>query len=696
MAAEYPKDAQREHKQLGARLKAAATAYFGKDAPELSDAEYDALKARYLALEERYPALRAAGSVSAQVGAPPARGFRKVPHASPMRSLNNVLTDSELAEFLERIRRFLNLADEPCVMACEPKIDGLSVNLRYDKRHLVQAATRGDGMIGEDVTANIRTIADIPPRLPNDAPPQIDIRGEVYMRMEDFLALNARQKSADKPLFANARNAAAGSLRQLDASVTAARPLAFRAHGWGEGAELGALYDGAMARLKAWGVPIVELELAESAAALRAIWQRWHEGRAALGYDIDGMVCKVNRLDWQARLGSVGAAPRWAVAHKFPPAEALTRLLAIEISTGRSGALTPIARLAPITIGGVTVSNASLHNEDEIRRLDVRVGDTVTVVRAGDVIPKVLKARPTRGQARARPFRFPQTCPSCGAPARRDLRADGARDVVRRCSNELACAAQAKERLKHFVARGAFDIQGLGAKQIEQFWHEGLVRTPADIFLLETRHRASPPASWQYQSPPQKKGQLKEVVRQLFDAIRARRRIPLDRFLLALGIRMIGARAARRLAQHYGTWDALWAQVTHTQDAAHPSHAALLGMDGMGEVAAQHWLRFFAAPANRAALTALIEAGVEPQPLPKAAAASPLSGKKIVFTGTLTHLTRAEAKTRAESLGAQVTSQVSAQTDFVVAGEAAGSKLRQAESLGVRILNEEAYRKLLA
>ena len=694
--AERKQDAAKEHEALGARLKAANRAYFVEDAPRISDAEYDALKARYLALEKAFPALRRADSVSQQVGAPPAKGFRKVRHAAPMRSLANAAEASELKEFLQRVRRFLGEPDAPCVFACEPKIDGLSVNLRYEARRLTLAATRGDGTVGEDVTANIRTIKSVPQSLPTDAPQRIDIRGEIYMRVQDFLALNKKQSADKKPAFANPRNAAAGSLRQLDAAVTAARPLAFRAHGWGDGVSLAPHYHEAMQRLAAWRVPIVPLDLAETEAELMALWQAWQERRAELGYDIDGLVYKVNRLDWQARLGFVAQAPRWAVAHKFPPAEAVTRLLDIAISTGRSGALTPVAQLAPINVGGVMVTRASLHNEDEIRRKDVRIGDRVTVVRAGDVIPKITRARPPKGKARGRVFRFPETCPSCGSAARRERRDDGSRDVVRRCRNELACPAQAQERLKHFVARGAFDIQGLGAKQIAQLWAEGLVRAPADIFLLEARHRDQPPAIWQYQSPPQKKGQLKESVRQLFAAIRARRDIALDRFLFALGIRMLGARAAQRLAQHYGTWEKLWAEVTRAQNPDHPSHAALVNLDGVGEVAARHWLQFFAAEENRAAVQALLDAGVAPRAHAAIASDSPLSGKKIVFTGALKHLTRAEAKTRAESLGAQVTSQVSPKTDFVVAGEAAGSKLRQAESLGVRILDEAAYRKLLA
>lgn len=695
MASKRERDAAREHRRLGAELKAANHAYFAEDAPRISDAAYDALKARYLALEEAFPALRQPDSPGAQIGAPPAKGFRKIRHASPMRSLANVLAPQEVEEFVQRIRRFLGEPDEPCVFACEPKIDGLSVNLRYDARRLTLAATRGDGSIGEDVTANIRTIRAVPQSLPAAAPARLEIRGEVHMRMQDFLALNARQSEAGKPVFANPRNAAAGSLRQLDASITAARPLAFLAHGWGEGEALAPSYADAMQRLKAWGVPTVPLELGETAAALQAIWQAWQERRAELGYDIDGLVYKVNRLDWQTRLGFVAQAPRWAVAHKFPPAEAVTHLLSIEISTGRSGALTPVARLAPITVGGVMVAKASLHNEDEIRRKDVRIGDCVTVVRAGDVIPKILAARPPQGKARAQPFRFPQTCPACGAKAMRDRREDGSRDVVRRCMNGLACPAQAQERLKHFVARGAFDIQGLGAKQIAQLWEAGMLRAPADIFRLEERYRDAPPAIWQYQSPPQKKGQLKQAIHQLFAAIRARRHIALDRFLFALGIRMMGARAAQRLAQHYGSWEALWTEVARAQDANHPAHAALLNLDGVGAVAARHWLQFFAAEPNRAAVQAILRAGVAPQPVRAPQSRSPLSGKKIVFTGTLTHLTRAEAKTRAESLGAQVTSQVSAKTDFLVAGEAAGSKLRQAESLGVRILDEAAYRKLL-
>src|SRR5271156_1401514 len=549
-----PAKAREEHARLQAELAEHDRRYHGEDAPIISDAEYDALRRRYTGLEEAFPKLADAASANRKVGAPPSEKFAKVRHAAPMLSLGNIFADEEVEEFCARGRRFLGLKESaPLDVVAEPKIDGLSCNLRYEDGELVRAATRGDGYEGEDVTANIRNVQSIPKRL-KGAPRIFEARGEVYMRHADFAALNARQSEAGKPVYANPRNFAAGSLRQLDPRITAERPLAFFAYAWGEISEPFATTQlGAIEAMGRFGLPTNPLtKLCHSTAELLARYHAIEAERATLGYDIDGVVYKVNDLTLQARLGFISRSPRWATAHKFPAEKAMTIVEAIGINVGRTGALTPLAKLKPVTVGGVVVSNATLHNEDEIARKDVRVDDTVVVQRAGDVIPQVLAVVLDKRPADSEPYVFPQVCPICGSAALREIdEKTGEKDVVRRCPGTLICPAQAVEGLKHFVSRNAFDIEGLGEKLIELFFTEGLVRTPADIFTLKARDGQRPPPLREWE------GFGETSARNLFNAIDARRTIPLNRFLFALGIRHVGETNARRLARHFGEWAAL-------------------------------------------------------------------------------------------------------------------------------------------
>ncbi len=687
-------EAARELARLAEVIARADRAYHGRDAPEISDAAYDALKRRNAAIEARFPALVRPDSPSARVGAAPAEGFGKVVHAQPMLSLENGFAEADIADFDARIRRYLNLApDAPLAYTAEPKIDGLSLSLRYEGGRLVQAATRGDGSTGENVTANARTVADIPATL-HGAPEILEVRGEVYMRHADFAALNARQAAAGERTFANPRNAAAGSLRQLDATITAARPLHFFAYGWGElSAPLAATQWDAVARLAALGFATNPLmRRCQGVAALAAYWREVEAQRASLGYDIDGVVFKLDDLALQRRLGVRATTPRWALAQKFSAERAWTRIEAIDIQVGRTGALSPVARLTPVTVGGVVVSNATLHNEDYIAGRDargapirggrdIRVGDWVQVYRAGDVIPKVADVDLARRPPGTQPFVFPDRCPECGSAA---LREPG--DSVRRCTGGLACPAQAVERLKHFVSRGAFDIEGLGARTIEAFWAEGWLREPADIFTLEARHGAELRA---------REGWGEKSAANLFAAIAARRTIPLDRLIFALGIRHVGEVAARLLARHYGSWAAFEAAMTSAEVGRGPAWEELVAIDGVGEVLATSVVTAFHQPAERALVDRLVaELSVEPV-APAAAADSPLAGKTIVFTGTLARMTRAEAKARAEALGAKVAGSVSARTDLVVAGPGAGSKAAKAAELGVQVIDEDAWTALI-
>ena len=689
--------ARAELARLAEAIAAANRAYHTLDAPEISDADYDALKQRNAAIEARFPALKRSDSPSDQVGAAVAEGFGKVTHAVRMLSLENAFENADVTDFDDRVRKYLGLVSGLTYTA-EPKIDGLSLSLRYESGVLVQAATRGDGAVGENVTENARTIADIPQRL-TGAPEVLEVRGEVYMSHADFSTLNARQAEKAEKTFANPRNAAAGSLRQLDASITAARPLRFFAYAWGALSQ--ALADTqieAIQRLGALGFQTNPLTvLCHGPAAMLAQYRKIEAQRASLGYDIDGVVYKVNDLGLQARLGFRSSTPRWAIAHKFPAELAWTLLEAIDIQVGRTGALSPVARLAPVTVGGVVVSNATLHNEDYIagrdakgnpirEGRDIRVGDWVQVYRAGDVIPKIADVDIARRPETAQAYVFPNICPECGSVAHRE---EG--DAVRRCTGGLICPAQAVERLKHFVSRGAFDIEGLGAKQVELFFKDSdlPVKTPADIFTLAARDEANG-----LKKLKNRDGFGETSVKKLFAAIEAKRRIPLDRLIFGLGIRHVGEAAAALLARHYSTWAAFETAITHaTPDSR--EWAELISIDGVGAVLADSLVEAFQNAAERAAIDALV-AQLEVQPVvARAPVDSPVAGKTVVFTGTLEKMTRAEAKTRAEALGAKVAGSVSAKTDLLVAGSGAGSKAKDAEKHGVTVIDEDGWLALI-
>ncbi|MEO1709283.1 MAG: NAD-dependent DNA ligase LigA [Pseudomonadota bacterium] len=685
-------DARGELARLAAEIERHDQLYHGQNAPEITDADYDELVRRNKEIEARFPDLRRADSPSGRVGAAPAEGFGKVRHTVPMLSLGNAFDAEDVAEFVQRIRRFLSLDETaPLAIVAEPKIDGLSIALRYEGGVFVQAATRGDGAEGENVTANVATIAAIPKALTGDDVPDVmEVRGEIYLGRSDFRALNASQEAAGQKVFANPRNAAAGSLRQLDSSITASRPLKFFAYTWGDVSDLpSATQSGVIAAFARWGLPTNLLTATvESAEELVAYHARIGEQRADLDYDIDGVVYKVDRLDYQERLGFVSRAPRWAVAHKFPAEQATTRLLGIEIQVGRTGSLTPVAKLEPVTVGGVVVSNATLHNEDEIARKDVRVGDLVRVQRAGDVIPQVLGPVLDERPDDAEPFAFPVFCPACASDAVRDVDPKtGTIDVVRRCTGGLICPAQAKERLKHFVSRNAVDIEGFGAKQMEFFYETGRVMQPADIYTLEQRDaRHSEPLS-------SLKGYGAKSLAKLFGAIDARREIPLDRFIFGLGIRHVGETTARDLAAAFGTWDALF-ETAIAAGAGGPESEAfeeIANIDGIGGAVVSALVTFFGEAHNRTAVSDLLAHVTVTPFVREAAIQSDVSGKTVVFTGTLTEMSRGEAKAQAERLGAKVSGSVSKKTDFVVAGADAGSKLKKAQDLGVTVLTEAEW-----
>ncbi|WP_281982303.1 NAD-dependent DNA ligase LigA [Thalassorhabdomicrobium marinisediminis] len=689
-------EAAQELARLSTLLAQANTAYYQKDAPDLSDADYDALKQRNARIEARFPDLKRADSPSDQVGAAPAAGFKKVQHALRMLSLANAFEDEDIIEFDRSVRKFLGLKGKLAYTA-EPKIDGLSLSLRYEGGTLVRAATRGDGQTGEDVTANARTIEDIPTTLP-DAPDVLEVRGEVYMSHADFEALNARQAAAGDKTFANPRNAAAGSLRQLDSAITKARPLKFFAYAWGEvSARLADTQSGAIDRLAALGFQINPLTVV--CAGPREMLEHYHRieaQRATLGYDIDGVVYKVDDLALQARLGYRSTTPRWAIAHKFPAELAWTRLDAIDIQVGRTGALSPVARLTPVTVGGVVVSNATLHNEDyiagrgnkgeEIRGgKDIRVGDWVQVYRAGDVIPKVADVDLAKRPDNARPYVFPTTCPKCGSDA---VREEG--DAVRRCTGGLICPAQAVEKLKHFVSRAAFDIDGLGAKQVEAFYHDDQlpVKEPADIFTLKARDAAA------LTKLANRDGWGATSAKNLFQAIEDKREIALARLIFALGIRHVGESGSNLLAQHYGTWQAFEAAMTEATLNEGAVWDDLVSIDGVGDVMAASVVTTFQQEAERASIDRLV-AQLTVKPARKPKSDSPVAGKTVVFTGTLEKMTRAEAKARAEALGAKVSGSVSSKTDLLVAGPGAGSKAKKAAELGIETLDEDGWLALV-
>jgi DNA ligase (NAD+) len=679
-------EAKAELARLAAEISEHDVRYHSQDAPTISDAEYDALRLRNAALEEIFPELVLADSPSKRVGAAPQEKFGKVQHRIPMLSLANAFEDSDVEEFLGRVRRFLNLpADAEIEVTAEPKIDGLSISLRYEGGKLVQAATRGDGAEGENVTANVLTIRDVPAKLEGKAPAVLEVRGEIYMSHKDFAKLNEKQIQEGEKTFANPRNAAAGSLRQLDSSITASRPLRFFAYAWGEAPELpGKTQWDVVMGFKKLGFPVNPLmKVCHSSEELLSHYRSVEERRADLGYDIDGVVYKVNRLDWQERLGFVSRSPRWAIAHKFAAEKATTVLEGIDIQVGRTGALTPVARLKPVTVGGVVVSNATLHNEDEIARKDLRIGDTVIVQRAGDVIPQIVAVVLEKRSCGAKPYEFPKVCPACGSHAEREERETGKTDVVRRCTGGLICPAQRVERLKHFASRNAFDIEGLGDKIIEEFYHDGLIQSPSDIFTLETRDKRA------LKKLRDREGWGEASVKKLFEAIDQRRSIALDRFIFALGIRHVGETTARVLARSYGSAKVFRDQMI----AALPDSEAwneLNALDGIGAIVAESITQFFAEQHNVEVVDELLKY-VTPTALAAVAASSPVSGKTVVFTGALEMMTREEAKSMAERLGAKVSGSVSKKTDLLVAGPGAGSKLKEAEKHGVEVIDEAEW-----
>lgn len=690
--------AAEELMRLSTILARANTEYYSEDAPQISDAEYDRLKKRNSEIEARFPDLKREDSPTEKVGASPTSGFAKVAHEIPMLSLGNAFEDEDVVEFDGRIRKYLGLTpDADLLFTAEPKIDGLSLSLRYENGLLVQAATRGDGAIGENVTANARTLQTIPQQL-EAAPELIEVRGEVYMSHEDFDALNARQNERGGKPFANPRNAAAGSLRQLDAEITRARPLKFFAYAWGALSEpLGETQFEAIKKMENMGFQTNPLtKLCVSVSDMIDHYRKIEAQRATLGYDIDGVVYKVNDLALQERLGFRSTTPRWAIAHKFPAELAWTTLEDITIQVGRTGALSPVARLKPVTVGGVVVSSATLHNEDYIKGLDskgneirdgkdIRIGDWVQVYRAGDVIPKIADVDLSKRPETSVSFIFPTVCPECGSDA---IREEG--DAVRRCMGGLICPAQAVEKLKHFVSRAAFDIDGLGAKQVEQFYTDGWIAEPADIFTLQARYGSG------VQQLKNREGWGAKSASKLFQAIEEKRNIPLARLIFALGIRHVGEAASNLIALHYGTWQAFVTAMESARDGAGPAWDDLIGVDGVGQVMAQSLIKTFAQEAERASIDRLVaELSIQDATRPDTQG-SPVDGKIVVFTGTLEKMTRAEAKARAERLGAKVSGSVSAKTDILVAGPGAGSKAKKAAELGIEILDEDAWLDLIA
>ncbi len=669
-----------ELKRLAAEIARHEIAYHQQDAPQITDAEYDALRQRNAAIEARFPDLVRPDSPSHTVGAAPAAGFAKVRHRVPMLSLDNGFSAEDFAEFSARVRRFLGLpAEAPLRCVGEPKIDGLSISLTYENGAFVQGATRGDGTVGEDVTANLRTIRSVPEKLRGPAPALIEIRGEVYMTKADFLALNEAQVKAGLRPLANPRNGAAGSLRQLDTRITAGRPLALFAYAQGESSEpVADTHAGYLQRLRDWGFEVNPLwQLLETQTDAEAFQARIADQRAGLGYDIDGVVYKVDDLALQRRLGFVGRTPRWAIAWKFPAEQATTKLLDIRIQVGRTGALTPVAELEPINVGGVLVARATLHNEDEISRLGVQIGDTVRLQRAGDVIPQILAVVAHAPDGRA--YVVPEVCPACGSLA---LRPPG--EVVRRCTGGLICPAQRVERLSHFVSRPALDIDGLGDKTIREFFDEGWLQSPADLFRLPARETEI----------AAREGWGETSARNLVRAIEARRTVPLDRFIYALGIRRIGEQNARLLARHFGSYANWRAQMQEATVIGSDARLAVGSIVGIGEAIATELADFFAEPRNTALLDELANEITITEVAQATASDNPLNGRTIVFTGTMETMTRPEAKARAEALGAKVTDTVSRKTDYVVIGADAGSKAKKAAELEVKMLTEAEWREL--
>jgi DNA ligase (NAD+) len=704
-------EAGKELDRLAAEIAEHDRRYHAEDAPSISDADYDALRRRNDAIEKRFPLLVRADSPSHRVGAAVSAKFAKVVHAKAMLSLDNAFTDEDVHDFAVRVRRFLGLKeDDDLAITCEPKIDGLSASLRYENGVFVQGATRGDGSEGEDITANLKTIGDVPLRLSGKPPKVLEVRGEVYMTHKDFAALNKRQEKDGKPLFVNPRNTAAGAVRQLDPAITRQRPLHFFAYTWGEISERPATtQSGMLEAFKAFGFKVNPLiRRVETVEAVLKFYRDMEKKRASLGYDIDGVVYKVDRLDLQDRLGFVSRSPRWAIAHKFPAEQAETVLEKIDIQVGRTGKLAPVARLKPVTVGGVVVENATLHNEDEIKRLDAREGDTVVIQRAGDVIPQIVRVVEQKGRRRGKPYEFPTKCPACHSHAVREVdEKTGKEDVDRRCTGGLICPAQAVERLRHFVSRQAFDIDGFGGVYIETLHEKGLLKEPADIFklakkpdvlnqaLAERRAELSAERRAKEGKDEVKKAKKDDedskLVENLVAAIDARRKIAMDRLINALGIRHVGETNARLIARNYPGID-VFVEAMEGENAV----AELNEIQGIGDVVAEAIKDFFDEPHNKTLVKNLLkEVEVVPLAAPKIAG-SPVAGKTVVFTGTLEKMTRPEAKARAESLGAKVSGSVSAKTDLVVAGPGAGSKLKEAQKHGVEVIDEDAWLKMIA
>lgn len=706
--------------------------YYQKDAPEIADAEYDALRQELETLEKDHPELAQGNSPTQTVGAAPAEGFKKIRHSVPMLSLANAFTKADVEDFLARIRRFLGMTEtETITLTAEPKIDGLSFSARYENGMLIYAATRGDGEVGEDITANMRMVAGFPERLrgieaigtdnQNSPIPVLEVRGEVFMRKPDFHALNASREAAGQPKFANPRNAAAGSLRQLDAAITASRPLQYYVYAVGEvkrralslkNEGIGMTQMEMLSTLAAYGFSVNTHIQVDSVADIMKFYEHANAQRATLPYDIDGVVYKVNDLKMQRDLGSVGRAPRWAVAHKFAAEQAITCVETIEIQVGRTGVLTPVARLAPVTVGGVVVSNATLHNEDEIARKDVRAGDTVIVQRAGDVIPQVVAVLKEKRPPSSTPYLLPTTCPICGSHA---VREEG--EVARRCTGGLACDAQAVERLIHFVSRAAMDIDGLGERQIRSFYEDGLIRTPVDIFKLgviqqslsniQQKEDHFPNTESQTLIPlVERDGWGEKSISNLLGAIEKAKTVPLARFIFALGIRHVGEVTAKTLARFYGSAEAWFGAMKEVancklqvagedvQNVPDATYDSLLSIDGIGETVIHALMDFFVEPRNAHIVEELLNI-LQVQDAEAVAHDSPVSNKTVVFTGTLVKLTRAAAKASAERLGAKVAGSVSTQTNYVIAGDDAGAKLKKAKELNIPILSEEEWLKLI-
>lgn len=681
-------EAKAELERIAKEMAKSDIAYYQNDEPYLSDAEYDALKRRNAELEAVFPQLVRADSPSKKIGAPLQSGFGKVPHRFPMLSLGDVFSIEEVEDFIAGVKRFLNTESDIAFM-CEPKIDGLSFTARYENGIFVQGATRGDGTTGEDITANLRTLAQLPPKIEGKVPAVLEVRGEVYMSKSDFFELNRKNEAEGKKIFANPRNAAAGSLRQLDPNVTRERNLSLFAYTWGEVSERPwDSQEDFFKHLRQWGFPTnPNNRLCRSVREIEDFFKNLMQIRASLAYDIDGVVYKVNDIPLQERLGFLTRTPRWAIAHKFPAEQAVTTIKDIRIQVGRTGALTPVADLEPINVGGVMVAHATLHNEDEIKRKDIRIGDSVVIQRAGDVIPQVVSVVLEKRPENSREYDFPQTCPQCGAHAIREED-----EAVRRCTGGLTCPAQAIERLKHFVSRDAMDIDGLGAKIIEDFYHEGIIRNPVDIFTLEQRNGGAGDDLFSSRDGlhlENRDGWGKKSVENLFTAINRRRKVPLARFIYALGIRQVGSATARLIAQNFVSWAAFAA------DMKNGNTEKLLSIDGIGEAMAQDMVEFFKEEHNLKTIDLLLREVTTEDFADLIRSDSPLSGKTVVFTGTLAKLTRAEAKAKALSAGAKVAGSVSKNTDYVVLGADAGSKAAKAAELGIKILSEEQFVALL-